>query len=124
MNETTATALSAQEHQPMEISVNIYPPRKSDPALAAASVYLNGCFVIRGIRVVEGSSGLFVSMPSRQVRNGKNIGYKDTCFPCTPAFRQQFDSAVLDAYRRYTAQEQAGQDVSGTAEQTEQEPTP
>ena len=124
MTENTTVNLSAQEHQPMEISVNIYPPRKSDPALAAASVCLNGCFVIRGIRVVEGSSGLFVSMPSRQVRNGNNIEYKDTCYPCTPAFRQQFDSAVLDAYRRHTAQEQAGQDVSGAAEQTGQEVTP
>ena len=115
MNETTATALSAQEHQPMEISVNIYPPRKNDTAIAAASVCLNGCFVVRGIRIVEGSSGPFVSMPSCQIKRSGKIAYKDTCYPCTEDFRQRFDSAILDAYRQYAAQQETGEDQNQTA---------
>ena len=130
MNENIIKTLSTQEHQPMEINVNIYPPRKNDTALAAASVCLNGCFVVRGIRIVEGSGGLFVSMPSRQIKDGGKIGYKDTCFPCNEEFRQQFNNAVLDAYHQHKAQEQAqGQtarvpDTSDSVEQDGPEAAP
>ena len=123
-------------NETMDISVRVYPPRKNDPAAAAASVCLNGCFVVRGIRIVEGINGPFVSMPSRKTRSGNKNGgkneYRDTCFPCTPAFREQFNSAVLDAYQRYKEREQADQDQTGpeaagpeersdSAEQAEQE---
>ena len=41
-------------------------------------------------------------MPSYKGRDG----YKDVCFPCTKEFRQEFDSAVLDAYQQQLAQVQ------------------
>ena len=123
MNEMNTTTLATQENPNREISVNIRPPRKNDTALAAASVCLNGCFVMRGIRIVDGSRGLFVSMPSRRIRRGGKAEYKDTCFPCTPEFRQQFNSAVLDAYRQYAAQ-QAEQEQNGQDESTPTQDAP
>ncbi len=72
----------------------------SGPILADASVSLNGCFAIRGIRVVSGSNGPFVSMPSYKAKDG----YRDICFPCTKEFHQQFHQAVLDAYQQALTQ--------------------
>ena len=79
---------------PMQLNTKIYLSKKEGPALAIASVNLNGCFAVRGIQIREGKNGPFVSMPCRKV-NGE---YMDLCFPCTAEFKKAFDQAVLDAY--------------------------
>ena len=88
--------MSEHDHDQMPIQLNakVYLSKKEGPALAIASVKLNGCFAIRGIQIREGKNGLFVSMPSRKV-NGE---YMDLFFPCTAEFKKAFDKAVLDAY--------------------------
>lgn len=92
-------------------------PAYRGAVLADASVNLNGCFAIRGVKVVNGTNGPFVSMPSYRTRDG----YKDVCFPCTKDFHQQFHQAVLDAYRQELSmthqrhQETAGQDMAPPA---------
>lgn len=90
----------AREALPMQVDVKIHALHASGPVLADASVNLNGCFAIRGVKVVDGSNGPFVSMPSYKGRDG----YKDICFPCTKEFHQQFHQAVLDAYQQTLAQ--------------------
>ena len=94
------TLTSQRETLPMQVDVKIHSLHASGPVLADASVNLNGCFAIRGVKVVEGSNGPFVSMPSYKGRDG----YKDICFPCTKEFHQQFHQAVLDAYQQTLAQ--------------------
>lgn len=69
---------------------------------ASATVNLNGAFAVRGIKVMEGSKGLFVSMPSYKSGNE----YKDICFPCTKEERPRFDKAVMDAYQQAIQQVQ------------------
>lgn len=85
---------------PMQVDVKIHTLHTSGSVLASASVNLNGCFAIRGVKVVDSPKGPFVSMPSYQGRKG----YTDVCFPCTKEFRQQFNDAVLDAYQQEMAQ--------------------
>lgn len=103
-----------QEVLPMKVEAKIHALHTSGPVLADASVNLNGCFAIRGVKVVNGTNGPFVSMPSYKARDG----YKDICFPCTKDFHQQFHQAVLDAYRQELSmapqrhQETAGQDMA------------
>ncbi len=89
-----------ESRSPMQVDVKIHTLHTSGSVLASASVSLNGCFVIRGVRVVNSPKGTFVSMPYRQSKDG----YTDVCFPCTKEFRQQFNDAVLDAYRQEMAQ--------------------
>ncbi len=89
-----------REALPMQVDVKIHALHASGPVLADASVNLNGCFAIRGVKVVDGSNGPFVSMPSYKGRDG----YKDICFPCTKEFRQQFHQTVLDAYQQALTQ--------------------
>ena len=89
-----------REALPMQVDVKIHSLHASGPVLADASVNLNGCFAVRGVKVVDGSNGPFVSMPSYKGRDG----YKDVCFPCTKEFHQQFHQAVLDAYQQSLTQ--------------------
>lgn len=84
----------------MKIDVKIHALRTEGSRLADASVSLDDCFAIRGVRIVNGTNGPFVSMPS--YKSGK--GYRDICFPCTTEFKQEFDRAVLDAYQQQLTQ--------------------
>ena len=76
---------------------SMYPPGATGGIRAYASATIDGCFGVRGIKVVEGGKdGLFVAMPSRKTQDG----YKDICFPVTAEFRSQLYSAVLDTYHQ------------------------
>ena len=94
------------EYPPVHVEVKVYPTHRSDTVLANVSATIDGCFAIRGIRVVNGSNGPFVAMPQRQVRTDDGTKYRDICFPCTKEFRRTFDQTVLDAYRQQMAEPQ------------------
>ena len=93
---TTQSESPQQQTLPMQYDVRIHSLRLDGNCRAHASVNINGCFAIRGVKVMESSKGLFVSMPSYRAGNGE---YKDICFPVTKEARQEFDNAVLDAYQ-------------------------
>ena len=83
----------------MEITkVNV---RKVDSAnehmRAIASVTLDDCFVVHGIRVIEGDKGLFTAMPSRK---SKDDEYHDVAHPITTECREMFNKAIIDEYNK------------------------
>lgn len=61
-----------------------------------ADVVLDDVLVIKGIRVMEGQNGAFVSMPSQKVGSE----YRETVFPITAEFREQLMGSVLSAYEQ------------------------
>lgn len=99
-SNTPTQSTPTQEALPMEMDVRIHSLRTDGSVLANASVTLNGCFAVRGVKVMNGSNGPFVSMPSYKDRDG----YKDICFPCTKEFRQQFQQTVLGTYQQALTQ--------------------
>ena len=58
--------------------------------VAVASAYL-----IKGIRVVDGKKGLFVSLPREQGKNGQ---WYETVVPLTKEARERLAEVVLEAY--------------------------
>ena len=92
-----------QQTLPMQYDVRIHSLRLDGNCRAHASVNINGCFAIRGVKVMESSKGLFVSMPSYRAGNGE---YKDICFHVNKEARQEFDNAVLNAYQQALSQSQ------------------
>ena len=63
---------------------------------AIAEVVLDGAFVIRNVRVVDGTRGLFAAMPSYVDRGGE---YRDHCFPVTAECSADINGVVAAAYR-------------------------
>ena len=53
-------------------------------------------FLIKGLRVVEGKKGLFVSMPQER---GKDGNWYDTVVPLTKEARQEISELVLSTYQ-------------------------
>ena len=53
--------------------------------------------IVKGLSVVDGSKGLFVSMPRHQGKDGK---WYDTVYPATKELREQLSQLVLSAYQQ------------------------
>ena len=68
------------------------------PLKAFCDLCIGGVLLIRGIRVIAGRKGLFVSMPRQQSRNGK---WYDSVVPLTKSCRAQIQQAVLEAFESY-----------------------
>jgi stage V sporulation protein G len=102
---------------PMKVDVKISSIRPEGNIRAYASINLNDCFAIRNVKVVDSSKGLFIAMPSYKAGNGE---YKDICFPVTKEFREQLNSAVIDAYHQALVQSQQQGAAQAHLEATEQ----
>ena len=70
--------------------------KKDDSKLkAVASVTFDDCFVIHDIKIIEGSDGPFIAMPSRKTNDGE---YKDIAHPIKHETREEIIKAILAAY--------------------------
>ena len=79
------------------LGVRVYPidePKGS--TIAFASVAIDALAAIRGVRVVNGSKGLFVAMPQSKDSAGE---YRDVAFPLTGGLRKEISAAVLDEFK-------------------------
>lgn len=71
---------------------------RDDPKLKAfVSITLNDSFVIRGLKIINGTSGLFVAMPSRKRPDGK---HQDLAHPINDATRRYLHGIVMQAYEQ------------------------
>ena len=74
----------------------IYKLANSKYTKAFVDIIVNGEILIRGIRVVDGKNGLFVSMPQEQSKDKK---WYDTVRCLNKEVRQMIDDEVLAAYQ-------------------------
>jgi stage V sporulation protein G len=63
---------------------------------AFASITLDDCFVIRGLKIIKGQTGTFVAMPSRKRKDGD---YQDIAHPINNSTRKWMEDIVLEKYR-------------------------
>lgn len=69
--------------------------RNDDKLKAFVSITLNHAFVIRGLKIIHGNSGLFVAMPSRKRPDGQ---HQDLAHPINDSTRKYLTQKVLGAY--------------------------
>lgn len=62
---------------------------------AIASVTFDECFVVHDIKVIDGSNGMFVAMPSRKMGEGD---FRDIAHPIQQFMRDMIRETVLKAY--------------------------
>lgn len=67
-----------------------------------ASVTIDNQFVVHDIRILEGDSGLFLAMPSKQTAPGE---YRDIAHPINQEARKIFTDAILAEYEAEKARE-------------------
>ena len=78
--------------------------KKDDSKLkAVASITIDDCFVVHDIKVIDGTDGLFIAMPSRKTSDGE---FKDIAHPLNTETRENLKNAILSAYAEALAKEQ------------------
>ena len=81
-----------------EVNINL---RGEDKLKAFVNVTFDDVFVVRGLKVIQGKSGLFVCMPSRKLNDGS---YKDIAHPINNDFRQKMEQLILSRYDEMLAE--------------------
>ncbi len=64
---------------------------------AYVSITFDDSFVVHDLRVIDGTKGMFVAMPSKRLPNGD---HKDIAHPINTEIREKIQNAVLDVYSR------------------------
>lgn len=78
-------------------NVNVMLRKKNNESIkATVSMVLDDCFVVNNIRVVNGTSGLFVAMPSERIKSGE--GFRDIAHPINSDFRKIVHETILAKY--------------------------
>lgn len=81
--------------------VKIYAVHLDGDVLADASVTYNGCFAIRGLKLMkDDNGGVYAAMPGYQSARG----FVEVCTPNDPDVYEQLKDALLDAYRQKLTQ--------------------
>ena len=71
--------------------------RNEEKLKAFASITFDDSFVVRGLKVINGSQGYFVSMPSRKRKDGS---YQDIAHPINNEMRKEIEDKVLDSFEK------------------------
>ncbi len=75
--------------------INIRMLENAGKVKAMVDVNFDNCFVVKGLKIIDGANGEFVAMPSRKLPDGT---YQDTAFPITAEFRQVLCDAILNKH--------------------------
>lgn len=62
-----------------------------------ATVVLDDCFKVKGIRIYEKDGELKLAMPSRKNKFGEN---EDIAHPLNPETRKEFEEAIFEEYEK------------------------
>src|SRR5512138_2377063 len=76
--------------------------RDDDKLKAFASMTFNDAFVIRGLKIIEGTNGMFVAMPSRKKPDGT---FQDIAHPINNESRTAIEARILDEYEKERARQ-------------------
>jgi stage V sporulation protein G len=85
----------------MEITdIRVFPVDE-EKLKAYVTIVLDGCFMVSDIKVINGTNGLFVSMPSKRRKNGT---YRDVAHPLNSDTRRMIEERILSSYEEALAE--------------------
>ncbi len=83
-------------------------PVDEDKLRAYVTITFDHCFVVRDLKIIRGTSGLFVSMPSKRRKDGT---YKDIAHPLNNETRRMIEEKIVAQYEKVLAE--AGRQAEG-----------
>ena len=76
-------------------------PANEDVVKAYASICFDDCFLVYDIKVIQGPTGLFLSFPTKKLRDGT---YWDIAYPADAETRRMIEQAILAEYEKVVDQ--------------------
>ena len=81
----------------MEITeVKVYPVNE-DRLKAYVTITIDNVFVVRDLKIIAGTDGLFVAMPSKKRKDGQ---FRDIAHPLNQETREMIENMVFAAYKK------------------------
>jgi len=81
----------------MEITeVRVFPVNE-EKLRAYVTITFDQCFVIRDLKIIQGTTGLFVSMPSKKRKDGT---YRDIAHPINNETRRMIEEKIIAEYHK------------------------
>jgi len=102
----------------MEITQIRVFPVEEEKLKAFVSVIFDDCFVVSDIKIIQGTSGLFVSMPSKKRKNGT---FRDIAHPLNNETRRMIEEQIIEKYREVVSE--SGGDPSAPMRQLGEQET-
>ena len=85
----------------MEITeVRVFPVNE-EKLRAYVTITFDQCFVIRDLKIIQGATGLFVSMPSKKRKDGT---YRDIAHPINNETRRMIEEKIIAEYQKVVAE--------------------
>jgi len=75
--------------------VQIFPVNE-DKLKAYATITIDGCFVVRDLKIIQGQAGVFVAMPAKKRKDGS---FRDIAHPLNLETRSELEAKVLATYQ-------------------------
>lgn len=82
----------------VQIEINSY--KGENVIKGVATVVLNGCFMFRGLRIMDGVNGLFLAYPIDPLYKGEDFRF--ICQPTTRRLREHIEDTVLTKFTELT----------------------
>jgi stage V sporulation protein G len=81
----------------MEVTeVRVFPVEE-EKLKAYVTITFDHCFLVRDLKIIRGTTGLFVSMPSKKRKDGT---YKDIAHPLNNETRRMIEQKIIAEYQR------------------------
>ena len=97
--ESTPDTETPKETQETNLDIQVqrmYRFESDRPLKAFADIIINDALLIKGVKVLEGKQGLFVSMPQEQAKDKK---WYDSVRCLTQEVREQISEVILSCYK-------------------------
>ncbi len=70
---------------------------KENRVKGIATITIEDCFAVHGIKILDGRNGLFVVMPSKLEKTG---GYRDIAHPINSETREMIQNTIIEEYKK------------------------
>ena len=97
----------------MEITEVKITLRDEEKLKAFVSVTFDNAFVVRGLKIIAGAKGYFVSMPSRKRKDGS---HQDIAHPINNEMRKTIEDIILDEYEKVRSKQPAAAQAAPSGE--------
>jgi len=93
-----------EKSQELKFNVKVTPfEREGSNLRGLARIYLEDCFLINNVSLLQGKNGVFISMPSYKTKQidgrGRNV-YQDICYPVTKDFHEKLNNLILQGFEQ------------------------
>lgn len=92
-------------------AVHVFPVNE-DRLKAYVTITIDGSFVVRDLKVIQGPGGLFVAMPSKRRKDGQ---FRDIAHPLNQETRSSIEDMVFAEYEKVL--KEMGQSLEGLKRQ-------